>query len=64
MRSVCSLLPYVFTSTEQKYKVLDGAIGTEVMNALSKYNMVGLEFWKRDRVTSTPPRSRSRALLT
>ena len=39
-------LPYVFTSTEQKYKVLDGAIGTEVMNALGKYNMVGLEFWE------------------
>ncbi|WP_368184098.1 TRAP transporter substrate-binding protein [Anaerotruncus rubiinfantis] len=39
-------LPYIFTSTEQKYKVLDGEIGQGVSDALQKYNMIGLGFWE------------------
>lgn len=39
-------LPYVFTSTEQKYKVLDGEIGQGVSDALQKYNMIGLGYWE------------------
>lgn len=39
-------LPYIFTSTEQKYKVLDGEVGQGVIKSLEKYNMVGLEFWE------------------
>lgn len=39
-------LPYVFTSTEQKYKVLDGEIGKGVSDGLTKYNMIGLEYWE------------------
>ncbi|MFA5447945.1 MAG: TRAP transporter substrate-binding protein [Sphaerochaeta sp.] len=39
-------LPYVFTGMEQKYKVLDGEVGKSVIEALKKYNMIGLEFWE------------------
>ena len=39
-------LPYIFTSSEQKYKALDGEVGDAVMDALGKYNMVGLRFWE------------------
>ncbi len=37
-------LPYVFTSQEHKYKVLDGEIGDAVNASLEKYNMVGLGY--------------------
>ncbi|MDR3258761.1 MAG: TRAP transporter substrate-binding protein [Fusobacteriaceae bacterium] len=39
-------LPYVFTSTEHKYRVLDGKVGDSVIKSLEKYNMVGLRFWE------------------
>lgn len=39
-------LPYIFTSTEHKYKVLDGEIGQKVIEDLLKYNMIGLEYWE------------------
>lgn len=39
-------LPYVFTGTDQKYRVLDGPIGQGVVKSLEKYNMIGLEFWE------------------
>ncbi len=39
-------LPYIFTSTEQKYKVLDGKIGQDVIDSLEKYNMIGLGYWE------------------
>ncbi|MGE4585289.1 MAG: TRAP transporter substrate-binding protein [Sphaerochaeta sp.] len=39
-------LPYIFTSTDQKYKVLDGSIGQSVMESLKKYGIIGLEFWE------------------
>lgn len=37
-------LPYVFTSQEHKYKVLDGEIGQAVSDSLEQYNMVGLGY--------------------
>ena len=39
-------LPYIFTSTEQKYKVLDGEIGQNIIKSLENYNMIGLEYWE------------------
>jgi len=39
-------LPYIFTGTEQKYKVLDGPIGQEVSDSLKKYGIIGLEYWE------------------
>ncbi|HBO36465.1 MAG: TRAP transporter substrate-binding protein [Sphaerochaeta sp.] len=39
-------LPYIFTSTDHKYKVLDGAIGQGVSDSLKKYNIIGLEYWE------------------
>lgn len=39
-------LPYIFTSTEQKYKVLDGDVGQTACKALEQYNMIGLKFWE------------------
>ncbi len=39
-------LPYIFTSTEHKYKVLDGEIGQGVIDSLEKYNMIGLGYWE------------------
>lgn len=39
-------LPYIFTSTDHKYKVLDGAVGQGVSTSLEKYNMIGLEYWE------------------
>jgi tripartite ATP-independent transporter DctP family solute receptor len=39
-------LPYIFTSMDQKYKVLDGAIGQNIIKSLEKYNMIGLEYWE------------------
>lgn len=38
-------LPYIFTSTEQKYKVLDGKIGEDILNTMrAKNNIIGLNF--------------------
>ena len=39
-------MPYLFTSTEQKYKALDGEAGDAVMAKLDDYGMVGLYFWE------------------
>lgn len=39
-------LPYIFTSTEQKYKVLDGEIGQAISDSLEQYNMIGLGYWE------------------
>lgn len=39
-------LPYVFTSIDHKYKVLDGKVGDSVMKSLENYNMIGLKFWE------------------
>lgn len=39
-------MPYLFTSTEQKYKALDGDAGNAVMAKLEDYGMVGLYFWE------------------
>lgn len=37
-------LPYIFTDQDQKYKVLDGEIGKEVLDKLEDYDMVGFDF--------------------
>lgn len=37
-------LPYIFTDQDQKYKVLDGEIGQDVLAKLEDYNMVGFDF--------------------
>ena len=39
-------LPYIFTSTEQKYKVLDGEIGQNIESALENYNIHSLGYWE------------------
>ncbi len=39
-------LPYIFTSTDHKYKVLDGEIGQDVAKSLEKYGIIGLEYWE------------------
>ncbi len=39
-------LPYMFTSTEHKYKVLDGPVGQNIAAGLEQYNMVALEYWE------------------
>ena len=41
-----SAMPYLFTSTEQKYRALDGEAGDAVMAKLDDYGMVGLYFWE------------------
>ena len=51
-------LPYVFTSTEHKYRVLDGKVGDSVMKSLENYGMIGLKFWEagsRNFYTTTKP---------
>lgn len=35
-------LPFIFSSREQAYEVLDGPIGTEILNSLEKLNIKGL----------------------
>ena len=37
-------LPYVFTSTEHKYKVLDGAVGDAVNKKMEDFNMINLAY--------------------
>ncbi len=39
-------MPYLFSSTEQKYRALDGEIGEKMMAELEDYNMVGLYFFE------------------
>ena len=39
-------MPYLFSSTEQKYRALDGEAGEKAMALLEDYNMVGLYFWE------------------
>lgn len=39
-------LPYVFTSPEQAYAILDGPIGQASMEGIKKANLVGLAFWE------------------
>lgn len=54
-------MPYLFASTEQKYKALDGDAGKMVTDTLTDYNMVPLYFWEAGArcfyTTTTPIRS-------
>lgn len=38
------LLPYIFTSREHAYRVLDGKVGKELLDQFSDFGMVGLGF--------------------
>lgn len=51
-------LPYIFTSQEHKYNVLDGEIGQEVLTKLEDYDLVGfgyLEAGSRNFYTTKKP---------
>ena len=54
-------MPYLFASTELKYKALDGEAGELVCSVLDDYGLVGLYFWEAGArcfySTSTPIRS-------
>lgn len=39
-------LPYIFETTEEAYDVLDGKIGRDLLNQLSKQNIIGVNFWE------------------
>lgn len=39
-------LPFIFSSSEQAYKVLDGEIGTEILSSLKEKGIIGLAFWE------------------
>ena len=39
-------LPYIFTSTEHAYKVLDGSIGRGLLDELEAHGMKGLAYWE------------------
>ncbi|MEY2684950.1 MAG: hypothetical protein RJA09_2094 [Pseudomonadota bacterium] len=39
-------LPYMFTSAEHAYKVLDGAIGRGLLDELEAHNLKGLGYWE------------------
>lgn len=39
-------MPYLFSSTEAKYKALDGEAGEYAFKELENYNMVGLDFYE------------------
>lgn len=39
-------LPYIFTSMDHKYKVLDGEVGKSVADSLEKYGFIALEYWE------------------
>ncbi len=39
-------MPYLFSSTEAKYKALDGEAGQKAFSILEGYNMVGLDFYE------------------
>jgi tripartite ATP-independent transporter DctP family solute receptor len=55
-------LPYVFRSIEQMYNVVDGEIGTELLNRLEEGGLIGLgymdagarSFYNKERVISSP----------
>ena len=38
-------LPYIFRSTEHMYKVMDGEIGREILDAMTPHGLVGLAFY-------------------
>jgi len=38
-------LPYIFRSTEHMYKVMDGPIGREILDAMIPHGLVGLAFY-------------------
>jgi tripartite ATP-independent transporter DctP family solute receptor len=38
-------LPFLFRSTEHLYRVIDGPIGTDILNSLESYGFVGLTFY-------------------
>ena len=39
-------LPYLFTSPEQAYEILDGPIGQASMEGIKKAELIGLAFWE------------------
>jgi tripartite ATP-independent transporter DctP family solute receptor len=39
-------LPFVFRNAQHAYNVLDGAVGTGVLNELGAFNMKGLAYWE------------------
>ncbi|KDB52704.1 extracellular solute-binding protein, trap transporter family, dctp subunit [Sphaerotilus natans subsp. natans DSM 6575] len=39
-------LPYLFSSAEQAYKVLDGAVGQQLLAELDGFSLKGLAFWE------------------
>jgi len=39
-------LPYLFTSPQEAYKILDGPIGQASMEGIKKANLIGLAFWE------------------
>ncbi len=39
-------LPFVFRSAQHAYKVLDGAVGTGVLNELAPHGLKGLAYWE------------------
>lgn len=39
-------LPFVFSSPEHAYKVLDGQIGAEILDSLKEKGIIGLTFWE------------------
>ncbi|SDK05214.1 TRAP transporter substrate-binding protein [Natronincola ferrireducens] len=53
-------LPYIFADNDHKYRVLDGEIGQEALDALEQYNLVGfgyMEAGTRHFYTTKPVRS-------
>lgn len=39
-------LPYIFETPEEAYDVLDGEIGRDLLDKLSKQNIIGVNFWE------------------
>lgn len=39
-------LPYIFTSAEHAYKVLDGSIGRSLLDEMEAHNLKGLAYWE------------------
>ena len=39
-------LPFVFRSAQHAYNVLDGEVGTGVLNELAPHNLKGLAYWE------------------
>ncbi len=42
---VCGM-PYLFSSTEAKYKALDGEAGQKLFDMMEEYNMIGLDYYE------------------